>query len=346
MASTTTLTVVAAKIAATLTNYPAYVDLSDMTTEFWADVVNGGGDIRCYSDVGLTTELAREIVSCDTATDTGEMHVKVTSLTTTAVVYVTTDGSSSEPASTATYGRNNVWSDYVGVYHLESLTLDSTGNGYTLTNNNTVANIASQIGDGADFTATNTNKTLTNATNFGMGTGTDITMQTWFSPYDVTDALEGITFFNNSTRDIKVGFFQDNGTISFRVERMFVNSDYHSYTHGMSDGDWAMLHMTWDNTNKISYFNGGSVDNSTYSGNGSGTTGSNFTIGSEQNAGGTVRLWGSNKVDETRVRLGILSADWITTEYNNQSAVGAFWTIADAGGGGGAATNPLALANF
>ena len=39
-------------------------------------------------------------------------------------------------------------------------------------------------------------------------------------------------------------------------------------------------------------------------------------------------------LDELRFRTLASSADWITTEYNNQDDVGTFWgTVTDAGGG-------------
>jgi hypothetical protein len=39
---------------------------------------------------------------------------------------------------------------------------------------------------------------------------------------------------------------------------------------------------------------------------------------------------------EVRFIKSVNSDNWITTEYNNQSDVATFWTIAEVGGGGGA----------
>jgi hypothetical protein len=40
----------------------------------------------------------------------------------------------------------------------------------------------------------------------------------------------------------------------------------------------------------------------------------------------------AGKIDEVRLRASVLSANWITTEYNNQSDESSFWpTWSDAG---------------
>jgi hypothetical protein len=63
------VTIDSTEVAADLTDYPVYVDLSDLPASFWDTVASGGGDIRCYKSDG-TTELAREVVSCEVAYQT------------------------------------------------------------------------------------------------------------------------------------------------------------------------------------------------------------------------------------------------------------------------------------
>jgi len=111
-------TVNASDVPATLTNYPAYVALSRLGITTLAEAQS----VRCYSDSAKTTELAREIVSVT------EMHVKVSSLTSTFVLYVDWDGARADYAATDTYGRNAVWSDYAFVFHFENSLTNSVGN--------------------------------------------------------------------------------------------------------------------------------------------------------------------------------------------------------------------------
>src|SRR6056297_2303141 len=114
--ATKTATVNASDVAATLTNFPAYVDLSRVGITTLAEAES----VRVYSDAAKTTELAREIVSAS------EMHVLIPSLTTSTQIWVDFDGVRSDYAVGATYGAEAVWSTFEGVWHLQDTT-DSTG---------------------------------------------------------------------------------------------------------------------------------------------------------------------------------------------------------------------------
>lgn len=122
-----------------LTDYPVLLTEDNFPSEiFDADgtypATNGGGDLRFYTDSGLTTEIAREVVSFvtdnDPANGTAEVYVKVPTVTygTDTTIYCKYNTSDTEPAAGSTYGSQAVWSDYVAVYHLTNLT-DSTVNG-------------------------------------------------------------------------------------------------------------------------------------------------------------------------------------------------------------------------
>lgn len=73
-AKVSTITIQNSKVAADLTDYPVYVDLADMSTDFWSTVADGGGDIRLYKDnanAGVNTKsLDLEASSSQTATIT------------------------------------------------------------------------------------------------------------------------------------------------------------------------------------------------------------------------------------------------------------------------------------
>jgi len=120
------------KITGTLTDFPAYIDLANMPDRFWALVTNGGGDIRAYADLAKTTPLPREVVSCVTATETGELYIKVPSIADDTEVFIEIDGTSTEPARNSTYGSDNVWTDYELVAHLNGVLHDSSVNNRTI----------------------------------------------------------------------------------------------------------------------------------------------------------------------------------------------------------------------
>ena len=124
---TYSVTVDHTKVAAAVTDFPLFVDLSDMPDVFWTVVANGGGDIRCYSGA---VELPREVVSCDTVARTGELHIKCDlSATADTAITVTVDGSSPDYAPTDPCGRNAVWSNGFVVVSHDGGKTDSTVNG-------------------------------------------------------------------------------------------------------------------------------------------------------------------------------------------------------------------------
>jgi hypothetical protein len=56
-----------------LTQFPVYINLSDLGVDFFTNTHNNGGDIRVTTDDGIT-EVPRELVSCDIDNQTGELH--------------------------------------------------------------------------------------------------------------------------------------------------------------------------------------------------------------------------------------------------------------------------------
>ena len=129
------ITVDHTKVGSTLTDFPVYVDLSNLPSGFHTNVKSDGGDIRVTRSDG-TTECPREIVFYDAANDKGELHFKANSLSSTTdtdfYIYYG-NASASDYATDATYGAENVWdSNFKIVHHLKDSTtssvLDSTSN--------------------------------------------------------------------------------------------------------------------------------------------------------------------------------------------------------------------------
>jgi len=348
--ATFTATVTSGDVAATLTDYPAYIDLSEMPASFWSTVVNGGGDIRVYSDEALTTELAREVVSADTSTDTGELHVKIPSLTTSTVIYITVDGTSSEPAAGSTYGSEAVWS-YNGVWHLKETsgnTTDSTSNANTLTDNNTVGTATGKIGIGRDFELSNS-EYFSITDNSSLSIVGDISFSGWIKleqlpstagssmqiqVKDDTSGSRSYAFYINSNDKLVLLYFDgsSNLTRSISDSAIVVGGDVGNLVHLVGTADVSAKTITfYKNGSSVASTNDFSYASSIRDGS------SDFRIGARSIAGSASEFF-DGVMDEQRIYSGILSADWTTTEYNNQSDVAGFWTIAEA------ATTPTATA--
>jgi len=99
------------QVGATLTNFPVYVDLSELPAGFHTNVnQTDARDIRVTRSDG-ETECAREVVSYTSATDIGELHFLANSISSSAdtdfYIYYG-NSSATEPAVDATYGSENV----------------------------------------------------------------------------------------------------------------------------------------------------------------------------------------------------------------------------------------------
>jgi len=341
------LTIDKDKVLANLTDYVVYVDLSDMTSTFWDTVANGGGDIRVYKSDG-TTELAREVVSCDTSTDTGELHFKYTgtlSSSSDTEVIIDVDGARSDYAVGATYGRNAVWSDYFGVWH-EGAGTDSTGNGRTGTANGGVTNggATGQIGEGTDYDGSDDYNSLAN-----MSTLEDILAQVTFQSWVSADSDAFYTAFGgveDGSSETAYVIFEFNGgpsgTSSDERIAFLRNQNGDACRIGVTDATMATittgnlnylvttLDINTSGNNKF-YLNGSDATDSFTTDSMSDnfqTTDQSPYIGA-RNLRGVVSANLDGVIDDFRIRSGVLSSDWVGTEYNNQDSPSTFYSVED-----------------
>lgn len=313
-----TATVNAADVPATQTDFPVYVDLSRLGITTLAEAQS----VRVYADSAKTTEWARELVSAT------EMHVKVPSLTSTTAIYVDWDGTSADYAVTDTYGRNAVWSDYRAVYHFENNATDSTGThgSGTVTNGSYSTTYGKLNGQGISLTGSGGSQVSTTVT-----------------PTDRTAlSISGWAYYNSASDP--TGANNIWATWNFPT----IGSDHNCYFGPSSGTNWRMgdaqnitftlpkqtwFHWAWINGGdepKDAYFNGAFDETCTNAGGNDQPDHDNLHIGAQGNGG---ENW-LGYLDEFRVRQSELSANWITTEYNNQSDEAGFWgTWTDAGGG-------------
>lgn len=329
MAHVANVTIQSSQVSADLTDFVVYVDLSDLpTTEFWGTVANGGGDIRVYKSNG-TTQLAREVVSCDTATDTGELHIKFTgtlSSSVDTVIQIHADGTSSEPAVTATYGRNAVWSDYNAVYHMsEHPALDSSGNGNDFTaENGAAAPTSFVLGDGLSFDG-NDNYTFQPFNNAGAEV-TEYEISFW-AEYDYSTPGDPFSFRDEGLR---ARVFDNSGNILFQQQPSGSNPEV--LHNNFSAATPYYYHWVYKKSTEYSLYVDGTFEDSdttslSLSKDRNDTTG--FFVGSSY-----VSLsYFEGDMDELRFRKTITSSDWRATEYNNQNSPGTFYTVAAVSGG-------------
>ena len=307
-----TLTIPAANTAS-LTDFPIYVDLSDMPAGFWSTVTNGGGDIRVYESDG-TTELPREVVSCDTATDTGELHFKgdVSALSDTDFI-ITVDGTSSDYAVTDTYGRNAVWSDYELVFHGEDATTNSAGTALTETGSVSIG--TGKIGSAGVFSAS-TYSSLSTSNYSGV-----VTLQAWCDRLNTTgQRFLSIANVNSSSGQLNICL--QNGRSAFQINKPNGATDI--VLGGiLSANTFYMLHGVKNGDASHSLYEDGALADSN-------TLTAVFNPINNMRVGASADLTpfsNLNNTDEARIRFTALSSDWIATEYANQSNPSTFYTI-------------------
>jgi hypothetical protein len=290
--------------------------------------------VRVYADESKTTELAREIVSVT------EMHVKIATLTSTTTIYVDYDGVRSDYGVTDTYGRNAVWSDYHRVYHIQAIVsgevIDSTGNqtansGVFLDGAAGLPTIDSggQFGNAGDFGNTTQkrgiNTKLPTLTAGGNENSSRWTQQCWFKTSDTNTAFKRF-FDEHSASGGNTGLGLDS---SHRLNIRLRGGTTVVVTGALNNGVWRLVHFLKNaDTAGKGYLNGADV--ATLSGTGT-YTAEDIVWGFTNRA--TAQTMYSGFLDEVRIRKDALSANWITTEYNNQSDEASFWgTWTDAGG--------------
>lgn len=335
-------TVTAAKVPATQTNFPSYVDLSRLGITTLAEAQS----VRVYADEAKTTEWAREIVSAT------EMHVKVPSLTSTVTMYVDWDGARADYAVTATYGRNAVWSDYWGVWHMNGANasadkkLDSTGNSRSIIEFNTPATEATnQWGDANGAYSLEGILGATSATTYdyldigkpdaAFSANTPFTVSMWanlqVSDTTITDALIRQER-NDATGRNSWGIWVNTSNrlyFGYSPTTAIAGADSALTTGSLSVGTWS--HIV-GRRRATDYYPVITKDGSDH---GVGTSGSGAAFTANNNNAFVNRRYNSSYsssqryascyYSELRIRASDVGDNWIATEHNNQSDEAGFW---------------------
>lgn len=325
------VTVQSSAVSADLTDYPVYVDLSDMPAGFFTNVKSDGGDIRVTKSDGIT-EVPREVVEIDTGGSTGELHFLAdgtlsSSADTTFRIYYG-NAAASEPATTATYGAENVWVNYDNVYHLSeeptsaSAILDSTGNYDSTAIDGTMTAgdlVAGKLGNGIDFDGTDdriqagTSNILNN-----------ITCQAW-ARYDGSSAA--LFFAQDGQGSTNRKWYMQTDTSRFYVNVFesgtpLVRKNYNVAT---TSTNLQMYHFSYTVDTLKLYING-SLTSPTKTFDNTLTSLEDTTVNTTIGSNLAANYW-DGIIDEARISNVVRSDDWISTEYTNQNTTSSFYTV-------------------
>jgi len=319
------ITVNSAEVDADLTDYPVYVSLANLPAGFHSNVKTDGSDIRVTSSDGLT-EIPREVVFYDSATDTGELHFKgdVSSTVDTDFYIYYGNAAATEPAIDSTYGAENAWTKYEAVYHFHNSLLDSTTNDHDLTNVNSIDTSSGQIGNGRNFTSDAVYAT------FDLSSTAKVSVSRWFNQTNLTGAQAHYELTTNFTGYTDGFLTYTDGTVYYIGQQG--NGGYNIAQATMpASGSYKYLVDVRDksaaaSTEVIPYIDGSviSYSKATYNSENSNNF-ANSTLYINARAGSSI--YANGNLDEFRLVKDVLPATWISTEYNNQSSPSTFYTV-------------------
>lgn len=331
------ITIQSSEVDATVSDFPVYFNTDDANSDLYANAQADGDDLRFTTSDG-TTEIAREIVFFDGTN--GEVHFLAPSLSSSVdtdfYVYYC-NATASDYATSATYGAEAVWSDYVAVWHNQEdpsggapQILDSTSNSHDMTSAGSMTSgdlVAGQLsGYALDFDGSDDYLTVGDSDE--LDTWISQTIQLWIK---TTNTTHGKAFlsklapgagtdggwamnFDNSACTTCAIYLTYNGTSATTIART---------TSSVSSGNWVMLHGTQDaGTRADIYFNGSSEGNDTST---SGISRGTHVVNQASRGNTGVKI--ATLIDEARIRNDALSSGWISTEFNNQNGSSAFMTF-------------------
>jgi len=285
-------------------------------------ILNGGGDLRAYTDSGKGTQLPLDIV---TLVSSGSANAVVwvripTAATGTTIYFETHESETTQPAVAAAFGRNAVWVDYEAVLHLRETGdgtageyVDSTGNGHhgqltigtsppsAVSTNHPFGDVWSGLGN---------THAISLASTAALVTGGDFNFSIFYNA----------TLLNNAK-----GLFGNRYDPSTDYCQMKLNGQVR--VNGAGDetvgGTQAAANTTSKmqadvGTGTIEFFQDG-VSKGTDNGQ-TLTTDGDFRIGTYFDA--SSERFVNGNVCEARIRKSLLGAAWITAEYANQTGNG------------------------
>lgn len=317
------LSTVPAQIAGNETGFVSLItdgSLGAQATNIFANTDNGGGDVRLSSDAAGTIQLPVDVVSWDTTLETCQVWTKRDVDATTAVdVYVWGDNTGdTQPSPATTYGRNFVYTSLNRQQGESNAATDVTGNSTaSLTGSpllTSVAGIPALNFEGnstryLEFSGTTEN--YTGDFSAGAWVNLDSTNPTFAQIIGIRSAQTGSSWeFSVRVSGGNLQLLIGSGSVS-SGSSLLVSTDY-------------KIDVTVSGTSVSFYINGLLFNTGTISGTRTNIS-QTMKVGSYKTGTSAATVDGSIAnayADNSNVK----SANYISTEYNNQSAPASFWT--------------------
>ena len=333
--------------------FVALVSYADFTSSMLAGLDDGGGDLRFSSDSSGTTQLPCEVEKLDKTSGEAFVWVRVSTAATAEKIYVWGGNTGdAQPPVTDSFGRNAVWVDYEGVFHLNDYS-DSAGKmpDMVLFNGSTAPTVVDIDGDkGYDFGTGSTMLTSTLTTNIENSTGL-FTLQVKGLKNTIDSRINDTEPFGSVAASSGTGGYdfgleahQDSDpNVQLKVlipqndsnQSGFVASDPASNNAPITAS--IMVDLANDTTAGYAFFNGVVLSVTGPAGDTFPVPMNLFGIGGRID---TSPSPGDVTVLDARIRYSLLSTDYLDTEYENQSSSGPYFIATDAPTGPNTPINP------
>lgn len=317
----------AAQVPSTQTDFPVLVSQTDNR---FKSIANGGNvssssgfDIRPYSDSAITTAITGyELERYNASSGEVVMWVKVSSLSSSTTPIYLAYGN---PSLTTDGGSSTTWSNsFSSVMHLkDGTTLSVTDSTGTISFSNSGATAAAgQIDGGAGFVSASSQEIASTA---GVPSLTAVTVSAWVKATSFPGAYNSPIYKSDASAKHWGILVKSNGKLALFYTATGEVSYDGTGSHTLSTATWYYLTATYSSAAGLTgYVNAASDQTAAANGNLANGASPNLKIANDPGVG--TRFW-NGTLDEVRVASVVRSADWITTEYNNQFAPGTFETL-------------------
>lgn len=193
--------------------------------------------------------------------------------------------------------------------------------------------VVGKIGSAQEFVAANSTDHISLRGSAWDGSGDGISLQAWvkFTSFSETNAriisrASATGSDSASNHSFMLGTTSSSGNM--RLRSMFrIGSTVYTFTASsgnLSTGEWYHVAATYNGSVAKLYLNGAEVGSGSQSGTLSVVSNHVTWIGNQP---GTQQRPLDGVVDEVRIVSAAMSADWIATEYANQSSPGSFYSL-------------------
>lgn len=330
------ITIKASQIGADMTSPVLFVDLAEMPSTFWSNVQSSGQDIRVTKS-DETTELEHDVAYINTGTNKGALFVRFNGTLSSTVdtdIWIYYDYSlASAYAPGATYGRNNCWQDYDGVYlpgaDGYNAVIDRTGNNASALTVEGSMTSGDEVEEGPfnialDFDGSN--DALEGGDRHDMNAD-DITFEAiWAGDRSSAGAAEGIfSKANGSSADGRWSIFKrPNATpheLSWNLDTGVPGDGFSGHDAAGTIGQYYHQLGTVQRGSALRAFLDGVLEGTApaNSSTASRNTTIDFVIGRYQNSSNVADRWFDGRIAYGGFRRSYVSDDDVLSEYKNKT---------------------------